>query len=911
VTSALAFLALCELLGVAALPLLAVAFARLPAAVAFAKPLGVLLVGWLAWLLGSLGAGSGIGVIAAAVLIVAAGGVLLAGRRPAAARAVAGGDGRPALLGLLRSPAFWAAEAVFLVSFAVMALVVAHAPDVWGTEKPMDMALINALAVGDGFPPRDPWLSGTDVDGYYYLGHWLAALMLAICGVEPSVGYNLALAAFFALSACAAYGLGAALAAIAARRPAPAGLALAALVLVAGNLAAGVELLRHDGPLNAYPWFQASRVVPDTINEFPAFSWLLGDLHAHVLAVPFTLVALALALQWLHAGARVLDTLLAGVLCGSLYAINAWSYPVTTGLLGLALIASPGVWRRRGALAGLLIAASLIAVLPFLLRFDAPASGLELVGRRSPLLESARQAALTAGPALWLVTTAYLALAGRAPRRTVLGAGALTVVAIAAGAGSGLRLGWVTLLLAAAALAAWQLLRPVASGSRPAPEAFAWLAAFGGITCLLLPELVFVRDAFAGGPLERMNTVFKLGYQAWLLLGAGGVAAVLAFRRVLAPPVRALWSAGAALAVLAACAFPIAGTYARTGGFAGTPRLHGLGWLAASAPGDVAGIAWLRRHADPAAIVLESAGDDYSPAGHARMSTFSGRSTVLGWAGHVLQWGEDPGRRRADVTLLYRETDAAAVRPLLESYGVDYVVVGPLERSDHGTAGEAKWDLLGARVFERAGTTIWRLDRFTPARPARAPVGPLRTGGKRVSGAAAHEQPLAHAARLAPRPAREHPLQRAGRREPSVVAHPPDAEGEAARLVACQLGLEALARGVGHEQHVGIRQRRGGRRQVEVADRLEIAEVPRPREGGSLRGVDGHRQLRAAGAPASLGEAQDAVPDSQHLLGALGGDQQLARIGPVFRVDPPRREHHVGGRRDDERETRATHARTR
>ena len=714
VTAALGFLALLELLGLAALPLVAVAFGRLPAAVAFAKPLGLLLVGWLAWLLGALGGGSGLEGVLAAGLALALGGALLARSRAVAGPGESAGTGR-ALLGVLRSPAFWLPEAVFLASFAAMALVVAHAPDVWGTEKPMDMALINALAVGDGFPPRDPWLAGTDLDGYYYLGHWLAALMLVVCGVEPTVGYNLALAAFFALSACAAYGLGAALGAIAARRAAPAGLALTAVILLAGNLAAALELLRHDGTLTAYPWFEASRVVPGTINEFPAFSWLLGDLHAHVLAVPFTLVALGLALQWLHAGARALDTLLAAILCGSLYAINAWSYPVISGLLALALIASPGSWRRRGALTALLIAGSLVAILPFLLRFDAPAAGVEIVDERRPLLESAGDAALTAGPALWLVTIAYLAPAVRGPRRIVLIALAVTVFAVAAGALSGARLGWVMLLLAAAALAAWQLLRPSASSSRPAPEAFAWLATFGGLTCLLLPELLFVRDAFAGGPLERMNTVFKLGYQAWLLLGAGGVAAVLAHRRALAPTVRAAWSAVAAMALLAACAFPLAGTYARTGGFAGPARLDGLGWLRQSAPGDVAAIAWLRRHGDDSAVVLESAGDDYSPAGHARISTFSGRSTVLGWAGHVLQWGEDPGNRRADVTLLYREADPAAVRPLLAAYGVDYVVVGPLERSDHGTAGEPKWDALGTRVFEQEGTTIWRLDRTAPA----------------------------------------------------------------------------------------------------------------------------------------------------------------------------------------------------
>lgn len=696
-TSALAFLALCELLGLAALPLVAATFAWSPAALGFAKPLGLLLAGWVAWVLGATGLGMGIGVLVAGLLAVAATGVLLA--RGAGSRPL------PALTSMLGSRAFWISECVFLVSFAAMAVVVGHAPDVWGTEKPMDMALVNALAVGDGLPPHNPWLAGSELDGYYYLGHWLAALLVVGTGAEPTVGYNLALAAFFALAASAAYALGAALATVAGRWPTVTGVALVGVVLVAGNLAAAVELVRHDGPLSRYPWFQASRVVPDTINEFPAFSWVLGDLHAHLLAVPFTLVALGLALHWLHHGARPLDVIVAGIVGGSLYAINAWSYPVTNGLLVLALAASPGPLGRRAAHGGLLLAGGLAAILPFLVSFQAPASGLELVGDRRSLADSARDGVLTVGLALWLVAPAYLALARSRPPRTVAAAAALTAVAVAVGALSGARLGWVALLLVGAGVAASQLLRV----RRSAHEAFVWLTAFGGLTCLLLPEVVFVRDAFAGSALERMNTVFKLGYQAWLLLGAAGVGAVLAHRRALAAPVRLVWSAGATLLVAGAAAFPVAGTYARTDGFAGPMRVQGLDWLAAGAPGDVAAIAWLRRHAAPDAVVLESAGEDYSPSGHARISTFTGRPTVLGWPGHVLQWGEDPGQRAAAVTRLYREPSAAAVRPLLESLAVDYVVVGPLERSDHGTIGEAKWDELGELVFEQDGTRVWRL----------------------------------------------------------------------------------------------------------------------------------------------------------------------------------------------------------
>jgi len=64
-----------------------------------------------------------------------------------------------------------------------------------------------------------------------------------------------------------------------------------------GNLAGAREWLRADSPPGDYDWFAVSRVIPDTINEFPGFSFTLGDLHAHVLAIPFTLLALAFALQ--------------------------------------------------------------------------------------------------------------------------------------------------------------------------------------------------------------------------------------------------------------------------------------------------------------------------------------------------------------------------------------------------------------------------------------------------------------------------------------------------------------------------------------------------------------------------------------------------------------------------------------
>ena len=285
-TAALRFFVLIEVLGLAATPLAAVAFARLPGrGVAFAKPLGLLVATWLVWMTGSLGLlPVGLGVwIGAVALLVVAGALVWWRRRP------------PLWVGLTRRWLLWS-EGIALVAFAAMALLVAYSPDVWQTEKPMDMAFINAAGRADSFPPADPWMAGEDLN-YYYLGHLMAAGLVKLTGVAPDVGYNLAVAAFFALSAVAAFGLAAALVG-----RVVAGLWGVALVLLAGTIGSGLDQVADGGPLRSYDWFGASRVIEGTINEFPAFSFTLADLHGHVMAIPFSLLALGFGLQLAVAG---------------------------------------------------------------------------------------------------------------------------------------------------------------------------------------------------------------------------------------------------------------------------------------------------------------------------------------------------------------------------------------------------------------------------------------------------------------------------------------------------------------------------------------------------------------------------------------------------------------------------------
>ena len=234
----------------------------------------------------------------------------------------------------------------------------------------------------------------------------------------------------------------------------------------------------------------------------------------------------------------------------------------------------------------------------------------------------------------------------------------------------------------------------------------------GGLLCLLIPEVVYVRDSFDGSDLYRMNTVFKLGYQAWLLLAIAGSAVIvwswswLGRRARLAP---FAWGLPLLAGLALVAVYPVAGTYARKDGFSQSPHLGGLRWLEEAAPGDPRGD---RVAARPRAARRRRARGrrrrllGLRPRPHLDLQRAADGDGLDRPRAAV---GARPGSRRADVDLLYTTPDVAVARSLLERYDVRYVVVGPIERADHGDAGLAKWDELGRRVFDRDGTTVWQL----------------------------------------------------------------------------------------------------------------------------------------------------------------------------------------------------------
>jgi len=769
-----------EVIGWAAWPLTATFLGSTTSrGAAFTKHLGLLVAGYLLWLLVSLKLLENTRAAILVVLILVAGLSLFVSRRQ-----------RLADQWRAQRRELFAASLLFLVAFAGYLAFRAYDPFINHTEQPMDFGFLNAILRSRTFPPSDMWLSGYSIS-YYYFGYLLMAMVAKLAAVPSGIAYNLALGTIFALTVTGAYGLVRDLTASHAGSHAHRfGLLGAVLVALAGNLEGFLELLHANGiggaafwrwvnipalaqapagggwlPGLDWWWWRATRLIqdvnplgkmPEVIAEFPAFSFILGDLHPHVMALPFGLLALAVAWNLLTAAARLPEgdtvevlpgwsiawpalpalPLLVPLTVGALGFLNSWDFP-TYALVAVAAYAIGRAWRYQrlsaawasesAGFAGMVLALGFALYLPFYIGFRSQAAGLGVVSyAKTPWLQYVLIFGLDLAALVpWLLGQG-LALARQPRFRRSYGValtGALLLpAALAASAGgiTGVLLAifgsavvapWLALALAllAALVAAllWVRLRAPQPDAAPA---FALLLTLAGLLLTFATEFVFIRDSFG----TRMNTMFKFYYQAWALLGiaaAWGLSEVWARARGARRLTGHLWLGAVACLLVAALYYPVAAATSKAGLFSGRPTLDGTAWLDANT-GEGAAIAWLGQHAEDGATILEAPGDQYRPE-QSRVSAWTGLPTVLGWVGHEGQWGRDGAllaERQADVAAIYQGHSAAAVRALLDKYAIEYVYVGPFERQKYGltAANLAILDRVMQRVYDQDGVVIYR-----------------------------------------------------------------------------------------------------------------------------------------------------------------------------------------------------------
>ncbi|MFD1566674.1 DUF2298 domain-containing protein [Halolamina litorea] len=649
---------------------------------------------------------------------------------------------------------------VFVAAFFLLVAIRSADPAVHavGGEKYLDYGMLRTLLRSGTLPPEDFWFAGEPV-AYYYGGHLLAAILTYLTGTAPELAYNLALAGFYAMLVAAAYDLASNVAADNGVDPVTGGAFAAFFVGFASNLATvgrialgflptglreslapGIEPMPLSG--EGFSYWDASRVITDTvegttfptINEFPLFAWLNGDMHAHMMGTPFLLLAAAIGFALYRTPAaerrRRLGLLAVVPLLGFFQIVTStWSFPSIFGITYLALALSPagstmllpdgGVERVRsvrerladelagdgdasttrravdelerllvplGIVGGLTLVAAALA-LPFLTR---------ATGGSSRTIEFLPAAARSGVFELFAVHGAFLLVFGLfllSRTRTDRQFSLVAAVGVVAAVALVLPLDVLAFTLPLLVLG-WALLRFGDVGY----ETVLIVAGAGLVTIV---ELVFVNEQ--AGPL-RMNTVFKVYMQVWVFWAVGAGAAVAglfaaargavgaAADRAEAPMKRALGSVGVVAVVLVLVSTSLYGGFALTGHFdtdrdatldaTELPDWHGY------EDDELAAVDWLDRNADGETVIVSAPATGSTPGMYSWessiASSLTGVPTVAGWAHEVGYRGPDAYYGRAEaVDTFYMGTPEQAAS-LIREYDVQYVWVGAAERGRYG-----------------------------------------------------------------------------------------------------------------------------------------------------------------------------------------------------------------------------------
>jgi YYY domain-containing protein len=621
-------------------------------------------------------------------------------------------------------------EAVFLLLLGIGLGLRAVNPDLWhpdrGGEKPMDFAYFNAVLRTDDFPPPAPWRSGFSIN-YYYFGFVLAAFPTKLGAFAPEVAANVALVSLYAVVGSHIFSL--LMAWLGAARPrwrfAGAMLGLA-FVMLLGNLGAFYLWLNPEPNMhpNRWYWFP-TRILAESdngaggaITEVPFFSFLYGDLHAHLMSLlPATLFILALwqllksrTLAW---GAPL------GMLASVLYMTNTWDVLLYIPVAALLMIVAAETWPRFLRLSGVVFVSAVLTLAPYYLRFNLGGnSGIQAwEGPRSLFPEFLLTWGLPVGVVgVWIIYRLKALLTPQADSPIelgllLLGLGPLwwayqTDSTLA----SAVLCGMLALLSLILALWDQKSLRPL----------------HGGVA-LIFGLLLFTEYFVVRGDVGRQNTVFKIAFQLWLWLGL--LIPLLLYQ--LWQVQRAYVGVGAALALLSlGLMYPIQAWPARhvdnqTGrwGLNGYQFMEGMelyyGPIPIETRQDGALTRWMRANLRDFPVILEWYQSEYQWNG--RVSVQTGFPAVMGWANHMRQQFSSPAqhqdldRRLGEVLLFYSTQELEDMRRILAEYGVQYVVYGQLERAFGGVNTAALLQTLVesgelSLVYEQDQTRLYQVE---------------------------------------------------------------------------------------------------------------------------------------------------------------------------------------------------------
>ncbi|MBN2119415.1 MAG: glycosyltransferase family 39 protein [Anaerolineales bacterium] len=698
-------------------------------------------------------------------------------------------------------------EGLFLAFFLIDLLIRLGNPDLWhpfkGGERPMDFSYFNAVIKSTFFPPYDPWFAGGYIN-YYYYGFVLVGTPVKLLGIVPSIAYNFILPTLFAIVGVCAFSFGWNLLAkdesgrmkdessegnsAFILRPSSfiAGLAASLLTILLGNLGTiqlvyqklqelgaegtfswdrtipvfqrwawaihGFMLTLKGGALPMGPgeWYwNPSRVVPpggggNEITEFPLFTFLYSDLHAHMIAIPLALLALSWGLavvagrlQWRNRLAAASGLVVGALIIGSFYPTNL-SDTYTYLLLGMIAVGyavfcyaeTSSIVKRIALSAGAVIALFLLARYlyePYRVWYGQAYSALDpWKGPFTPIWSYLTHwlvflfivvSWMVWETREWMASTPVSALQRLKPYKLLIEAALVVLVlALLVLQYIGTSIGWIALPIAA--WAAVLLLRP----NLPDAKRFVLFLIGTALLITIVVDIVVVR-----GDIGRQNTIFKFYMQAWIFLAVSAGAAFAwtlpAFFKWL-PGWRFFWQFAMILLISGAALFTLTGTAGkiRDRWIKEAPRtLDSLTFMAYSyyddfgqrldLSEDYRAIRWMQDHVQGSPVIVEANCSEYRWC--TRFTIYTGLPGVVGWNWHQRQqrvftstWVEG---RVIEVGNFYNAADVEYARQFLETYDVSYIVVGMLEQAAYTPEGIAKFEQFDGQYWQavyRDGNTV-------------------------------------------------------------------------------------------------------------------------------------------------------------------------------------------------------------
>lgn len=614
------------------------------------------------------------------------------------------------------SIAMWEAaldgEILFTLFFLLWTYAAGFRPEAYGTEKFMDYGFMMSMMRSKILPAKDLWYAGENLN-YYYGGQYFAVFLTKITSTQIAQTYHLMRTMVAGFAFALPFTLVRQMLTDNGREKVPAvfgGLLAGAGVSLAGNMHYVVigKILPWIRNVFSLPqgeytyWFpNSTRYIgyypaehDKTIHEFPSYSFVLGDLHAHVVNVMFVLALICLIYAMVQKQRdteidrtqkkkitfykkeikrALLDPyiLLFSFLIGMFHWTNYWDFVIYYVMGGMGVI-----WCNYKRYAPLkrklrfrmtvkisilhavwVFVLGSIFALPFTLQFQSMVSEVALAQNHSRPYQ------------WWLIWGLPVAVC--------------------------LLYGWCLKM----------------EGCKKA-DSFGILLAISALGLIVIPEVVYVRDIYEQ-EYARSNTMFKLTYQAFMMFG---ILMAYAFVRMWTKQkqwIQKILTTAAFACFVGCCFYTATAVHAWFGQVWETDQYQGLdatAYLETTFPEDAGAIRWLNETVSETPVVLEANGDSYSD--YERVSAMTGLPTILGWYVHEWLWRGDIAelnQRVTDVENIYTSGDAEIVKELLQKYEVEYIFVGAREREKYENLNEEMLQSLGTIAYMDAQSQTYVL----------------------------------------------------------------------------------------------------------------------------------------------------------------------------------------------------------